>query len=86
MTLNVDFEINQMVQEEIEVPDGNVTKRRRKSCLEERKHFHKKKITRTILLRKKIGRRHVDGCGKAGTENGGIMCQTNVQKQRKKTL
>ena len=34
---NVDFEINQMVQEENEIPDENVTKRRRKSCLEERK-------------------------------------------------
>ena len=47
-------------------------------------YFYKKKITRTILFRKKIGRRHMDGCGKAGTENGGIMCQTNVQKQKKR--
>ena len=37
INLNVEFEINQMVQEENEIPDGNVTKRRRKSCLEERK-------------------------------------------------
>ena len=37
INLNCDFEINQMVQEENEIPDGNVTKQRRKSCLEERK-------------------------------------------------
>ena len=37
INLNVDFEINQIVQEENELPDGNVTKRRRKSCSEERK-------------------------------------------------
>ena len=36
ININVDFEINQMVQEENEVPDVNAAKRRRK-CLEERK-------------------------------------------------
>ena len=74
INLNVDFEINQMVQEENEIPDGNITKRRRKSCLEDNLY---------------LGKKLVDGMWtdveRPGTENGGNCVSNQRAKTEKKT-